>query len=226
MMNIRVIYNYILVRLDIRQILPIDYIRNVKVAECNEPLIPFQIKQTFFCDEKQLLVARESVVAKLERIADRLIKDHGLYIRILELYRSPEKQQALRNRHIQILQEEEMHLTTEQIEANVNKKVSAVGGGHQTGGAVDLCLCDSNGNMLDMGTRYDEFNALTPTRSKKVSPIVKRNRELLLSYMKQEGFVNYPNEWWHYSYGDKMWAAYSNQRCAIYDIINLSNDNV
>ncbi len=220
MMKIRLIYNYILVRLGIRQVLPVDYIRSVKVEDCNEPLVALKTKQDIYYDEKQSLVARKSVVEKLERIADRLKKDHGVYLHILELYRSAEKQQSLRNRHIQILKKEKSHLTTEQIEAIVNKRVSAIGGGHQTGGAVDLCLCDSHGNMLDMGTRYDEFNAQTPTRSKDVSPIAKRNRKTLLSYMKQEGFVNYPNEWWHFSYGDKMWAAYSNQRFAIYDIVN------
>lgn len=218
-MNIRVIYNYILVRLGLRQVLPIDYIRSVKVQECSEPLVVLKTKQTIFCDEKQSLVARRSVVEKLERIADRLKNDHGVYIRIFELYRSAEKQQSLRNRHIQILQQEKPHLSTEQIETNVNKRVSAIGGGHQTGGAVDLSLCDSNGNMLDMGTCYEEFSAITPTYSRELPPIAKKNREILLTYMKQEGFVNYPNEWWHFSYGDKMWAAYSNRRYAIYDII-------
>ena len=218
-MNIRVIYNYILVRLGLRQVLPIDYVRRVKVQECGEPLVALKTKQTIFYDEKLSLIARKSVVEKLERIAERLKNDYGVCIRIFELYRSAKKQQSLRNRHIQILQQEKAHLTTEQIEENVNKRVSAIGGGHQTGGAVDLCLCDSNGNMLEMGTCYDEFNAMTPTYSKEVPPIAQRNRDILLSYMKQEGFVNYPNEWWHFSYGDKMWAAYSNRRYAIYDIV-------
>ena len=218
-MNLRVIYNYILVRFGLRHVLPTDYVRRVKVQECGEPLVALKTKQTIFYDEKKSLVARKSVVEKLERIAERLKNDHGVYIRIWELYRSAEEQQSLRDRHIQTLRQEKAHLTAEQIEANVNKRVSAIGGGHQTGGAVDLCLCASNGNMLDMGTHYDEFNAMTPTYSMEVPPIAKRNREILLTYMKQEGFVNYPNEWWHFSYGDKMWAAYSNRRYAIYDIV-------
>lgn len=37
--------------------------------------------------------------------------------------------------------------------------------------------------------------------------------------MTEEGFVNYPAEWWHFSYGDKMWAAYSYKKYAFYDII-------
>jgi D-alanyl-D-alanine dipeptidase len=30
------------------------------------------------------------------------------------------------------------------------------------------------------------------------------------------GFVNYPYEWWHYSYGDRYWAFVKGTRPAIY----------
>ena len=36
------------------------------------------------------------------------------------------------------------------------------------------------------------------------------------------GFVNYPAEWWHFSYGDKMWAAYGNKKSAMYGEIVAS----
>jgi hypothetical protein len=28
--------------------------------------------------------------------------------------------------------------------------------------------------------------------------------------------INYPTEWWHYSYGDRYWAYHQNQPHAIY----------
>ncbi len=34
--------------------------------------------------------------------------------------------------------------------------------------------------------------------------------------MKKQGFVNYPAEWWHWSYGDKMWAAYGKHPYAFF----------
>ena len=34
--------------------------------------------------------------------------------------------------------------------------------------------------------------------------------------MKKAGFVNYPPEWWHWSYGDRYWAAALNKKFAIY----------
>lgn len=41
--------------------------------------------------------------------------------------------------------------------------------------------------------------------------------------MKKEGFVNYPGEWWHFSYGDQLWAAYKNKKYAIYGSIDNEN---
>ena len=30
--------------------------------------------------------------------------------------------------------------------------------------------------------------------------------------MKSQDFVQYPGQWWHYSYGDRYWAAYKGKR--------------
>ena len=34
------------------------------------------------------------------------------------------------------------------------------------------------------------------------------------------GFVNYPHEWWHWSYGDRFWGCMTG-RAAIYDSVTL-----
>ena len=101
----------------------------------------------------------------------------------------------------------------------VNKRVAGVGGGHQTGGAVDLSLCDKDGKELDMGTQYREHNIKTATHSKSLSDQQHNNRRILLKALQSAGFVNYPAEWWHFCYGDKMWAAYSNKKVALYDVL-------
>ncbi|MEK6914663.1 MAG: hypothetical protein AABW83_03360 [Nanoarchaeota archaeon] len=36
--------------------------------------------------------------------------------------------------------------------------------------------------------------------------------------MTKSGFTNYPGEWWHWSYGDRIWAHYNNKKYAIYGI--------
>ncbi len=218
-MKLRVIYNYLLVRFGIRQVLPSDYIRSIQVYDNHEPIIALPPSSILIYDQQQKWEARVTVIDKLERVAFKLKEEQGVYIRLLELYRSPEKQQNMRDKQIVILQSQNPYLSSEQIALEANKRVSSIGGGHQTGGAVDLTLCDSKGRSLDMGTAYDEFNTETPTHAKGLSTIVKKNRRLLLRYMQQEGFANYPNEWWHFCYGDKMWAAYMHKPHAIYDVI-------
>lgn len=88
--------------------------------------------------------------------------------------------------------------------------------GHQTGGAVDIGLCNKDGEDLDMGTSYSEHNEKTKTKNRYLTDEERKNRELLFKAMTSVGFVNYPMEWWHYSYGDRMWALYSHQESCFY----------
>ena len=88
---------------------------------------------------------------------------------------------------------------------------------HSTGGAVDLSIIGGRGRQLDMGERLGYFTEKTYTHSEKISPEAGKNRELLISVMSKAGFINYPTEWWHWSYGDRYWAAVLKKRYSIYD---------
>jgi len=81
-----------------------------------------------------------------------------------------------------------------------------LGSGHQAGAAVDLTLCDAAGREIFMGTAMDEFCAKTPTDSKDVGKEEMNNRRILRAALEAEGVINYPDEWWHFSYGDRLWA--------------------
>jgi len=95
---------------------------------------------------------------------------------------------------------------------------------HTTGGAVDLTLNDESGNAHDLGTKFNaeplETENATFTIATNISDEARKNRQLLMSVMSKAGFVNYPTEWWHWSYGDKYWAFQTRQPFAIYDSIN------
>jgi D-alanyl-D-alanine dipeptidase len=39
---------------------------------------------------------------------------------------------------------------------------------------------------------------------------------LLNQVMTHSGFQRHPTEWWHFSYGDQLWAWISNEKSAIY----------
>lgn len=217
MMSIREIYNVVLVKLKIREVLPSKYINSRNCIDCEEKLVALE-GANIYNRSGEDLYGRESVVKKITRVAS-ILESQGLAMIVYELYRSPDKQNKMRIEQKATLQQQFQEYSEQQITTILNRRISSEGGGHQTGGAIDLTICKTNGEALDMGTSYLEFNASTPTNSKRLTTKQIENRALLVTLMKDAGFVNYPLEWWHYSYGDKMWAAYSNANMAIYGSI-------
>lgn len=70
---------------------------------------------------------------------------------------------------------------------------------HNQGVAVDLTLVElASGREFDMGTPFDEFSARSHTAN--ATGAVAANRQLLVTAMAAEGFTNYVDEWWHFSY--------------------------
>jgi len=96
--------------------------------------------------------------------------------------------------------------------------------GHSTGAAVDLTLVDLRTDnsakfdprkdyadctapvaarapegSIDMGTGYDCSDVKAHTAATMISPAQRRWRNLLVTAMARQGFVNYSKEWWHFS---------------------------
>jgi D-alanyl-D-alanine dipeptidase len=46
------------------------------------------------------------------------------------------------------------------------------------------------------------------------------NRRLLYWLMTEGGFASNPNEWWHFSWGDQMWARLSGAEAAFFGPAN------
>ena len=70
---------------------------------------------------------------------------------------------------------------------------------HNLGLAIDCTLIDlATGRELDMGTPFDTFSAAAHTAN--ASGQVAVNRQKLKTAMEKEGFVNYDQEWWHFSF--------------------------
>lgn len=61
-------------------------------------------------------------------------------------------------------------------------------------------------NSIDMGTSYDCFDARSHTDNPDVGERVLANRHLLRDLMEAAGFVNYDQEWWHYTLRDEPFA--------------------
>jgi len=70
---------------------------------------------------------------------------------------------------------------------------------HNLGLAIDLTLIElATRRELEMGTPFDTFSAAAHTAN--ASGEAAANRQILKDAMEREGFLNYDQEWWHFSF--------------------------
>ena len=92
---------------------------------------------------------------------------------------------------------------------------------HSTGAAVDLTLSSSDGTPLAMGGEIDAIGAVSEPqhyagREDSEARRWHQRRQLLAEVMGSAGFAQHPNEWWHYSFGDQLWAWRKGAAVAVY----------
>ena len=202
--------------LGLRKIMSRRYISKVHVHDNFDPLVDFlPHKHIIFNNvtlEEPNLIRRE-VLFKIYRIADRL--PEGVNLKIYKTFRSRIKlSEGFEHVISQIVAENPGIGRHEAMKLAKFKTEDPKGslGGHETGGAVDVALCNNEGVDFDYGTKFHEYNDSTFTYSRHITKAQLKNRKKLVKLMKKEGFVNFPGEWWHFSYGDRMWAAYKGKR--------------
>ncbi|NJO39138.1 MAG: D-alanyl-D-alanine dipeptidase [Cyanobacteria bacterium CRU_2_1] len=107
---------------------------------------------------------------------------------------------------------------------------------HSTGAAVDVTLVDARGNAVEMGSPIDEMSPRSYPNyfvdaSEPVTQLFHQNRQLLKQVMVMAGFRQHPREWWHFSFGDQVWAWLINeddptaQQLARYGAIEFLHQN-
>lgn len=79
---------------------------------------------------------------------------------------------------------------------------------HASGGTLDLTLTFRN-VALSLGTGFDAFvPAAAAAALEPDGPSLARDlRRLLALAMTRAGFVQHPQEWWHWEFGTRYWAA-------------------
>jgi len=101
---------------------------------------------------------------------------------------------------------------------------------HATASAVDLTLRWKGGDPLWMGSLFDDvtqlanrdrFENLDPNNFSFSDQEARANRRLLHWLMVEEGFAGHPDEWWHFSWGDQMWAALTGTPAAHYGLATV-----
>lgn len=216
----------------IEKTLPRSDWQKVTICENDEPLV--EVKETSRIkinvirkNYKALYFVRKTVAEKLLKVSLSLPDEINLVL--VEGHRSIESQQKDWDFSFQKIKKDNPNLTNEQIEQKVGLFVAKPSplANHHCGGAVDVTLAYSDGTLLDMGTPYLDkdidvsFYCKFKMFSNEITDEQKANRKILRDAMESEDFVWYPNEWWHYCYGDRMWAVYSNQTECFYGPIEI-----
>ena len=157
---------------------------------------------------------REGVWMRLQAAADLLPPAYGLLI--FDGLRPLTVQRSIYSQFRSVIQQERPELGLSEVERLLDDFVAKPvkrperPAPHTTGGAVDLTL-SLDGVPLDMGTGFDALvnMAHTDWYEKAVKPkdlAIRDQRRLLYHVMAEVGFVSYDCEWWHYAYGERLWA--------------------
>ena len=210
----------------------------IPIIECGEPLvkIPLELFAVESPHPYQKLGAnyavhspyylRQSVMANLIQAQNylQLLRPHW-YIQIFDAYRPVAVQQfmvdysfgealqarGLTETELSPQQREEVWQAVYEIWAvpSLDMKTPPP---HSTGAAVDITLVNDAGEVVDMGSPIDEMSERShPEYYANTHPEYNANRQLLRDVMLKSGFQRNPREWWHFSFGDQMWAWLYNQ---------------
>lgn len=183
------------------------------------------------------LLARETVVKKLMMINSKLDK-LGLEVFVFDAYRPLAVQNFFYFKWFpDYFRKKYPGMTDEWIMSRVSKYWSAGAKNlndlkknippHLTGGALDLSLrYKKTGLLFEMGSIFDDISKVAhldyyeKKQKKGLTNFTEEealgNRRLLFHIMTDAGFAPNPNEWWHFSYGDQMWAAINQEDVAFY----------
>lgn len=198
------------------------------ILEIENPVNMVEIKKEdgiFFNSRySNIKLIRAYTYELLKKAACRL--PQGLHFVVYEAYRPMASQMKLWNTVVQAQQKEypDLAIDSEAFIAICDKFAAnpyRQGSGHQSGAAVDISLCDAKGKELDMGGEVRGFNETADFDCPNISQEARYNREILRSALSSVGFVNYPSEWWHYSFGDRLWARLTGSRLAIFGKLDI-----
>jgi D-alanyl-D-alanine dipeptidase len=185
-------------------------------------------------DKNFIWKLREEVVNRLVKVNDHLISKSSFNLLIYDSWRPLEVQEFMFKRAFLLeCEKSDIDISFENIKSypSILKKVEKFWAypsydvrfppPHSTGGALDVCLSDKEGNLIEMGSMVDQMdetsNPYFYANIKNEEAIIwNSRRNLLREIMTKFGFVQHPNEWWHFSYGDQLWAWKNKKANALY----------
>ena len=185
-------------------------------------------------DQTSIWKLREEVVNRLVKVNDYLISKNSFYLLIYDSWRPLEVQEFMFKRAFLLeCEKSDIDASFENMKSypSILKKVEKYWAypsydprcppPHSTGGALDLSLSDKYGNLVEMGSIVDQMDESSnpdfyANINNEEAVIWNSRRNLLRDIMTKFGFAQHPNEWWHFSYGDQLWAWKNKKTNAIY----------
>lgn len=197
----------------------------VPVRECGEPLVDVRRGGRLLIDERKQEGAgayahlREGVFERLLKAQESL--PEGVRLLFVEGYRPPALQRQYFDGYAAQLSAAHPEWPAEQVRSAASRYVSPPEiAPHSAGAAVDLTLADAEGRELDLGTPMnaspEECSGACYTQADNISHDALARRQILGTALASAGLVNYPTEWWHWSFGDRYWALATDSEAALY----------
>lgn len=195
----------------------------VPVSECAEPLVDcrtaLRVDDRRSDPEGHWARLRAGVLDRLVR-AEKALPDGWRWL-LTEGYRPPSLQHRIFDGYLSTLRtihpaasEEELRLAATRWAAPIETA------GHVAGAAVDLTVCTHDGTEIDMGTPEaatpEESDGACYTDAPGLPAYARENRAATGAALRSAGMINYPTEWWHWSYGDRYWAFMTGTPTAFY----------
>ena len=183
---------------------------------CRMPLSSFPCERAF--PYLPHVHARETMAERL--VAADACLPHGVRLLVVEGLRRIDAQVAIHNEYRGQLAIAHPGLSDDEVATLTSRFVAPPSiGPHVSGAAVDLTLVGPDG-PLDLGTPIDatpeESGGACYFDSAAISPEARHNRSVLATVLGDVGLVNYPTEWWHWSFGDRYWAHVTGHPFAIH----------
>lgn len=203
-------------------------VSTIIVKDDNSPLISLRESEFNLMFEPSVkkdyaYLVREEVYEKIGRISKILDKQAKTLI-IRSVWRSFAHQKLLRSRRVKIIKKEYPGKSLEEISNIVSYFIAPEEESmHSTGGAVDALIYDLKKDcVMDFGNNdglHLELNKTSYPFHPDITQQVKKNRELLIGLFDKEDFVVDPKEYWHFDYGNVIWAIEKGKKYAKYGII-------
>lgn len=203
-------------------------VKRIGVQDAGEPLV--DLRPEMLLDDRRADHAAAYAYVRAG-VRDRLsvAETHlpaGVRLLVIEGYRPPETQVKIFEAYSAELRMLHPHWDAAAVRIAASRYVSPPEvAPHCAGAALDLTLVGGGGDELDMGTPEgatpEESDGRCYFAAAGISELARGNRELLRRAMTAAGFINYPTEWWHWSYGDRYWALLTGAATACYGPVEL-----